>query len=503
MGFEGLPPELHSTLVKYLATKDLLALSRVSKRLHDVASSHLYAHIKITNSQQAFSCCNTLANSQYDYASHVRTFSVDDFPPWNYTEWHKRCFREWLIKGVHRMTNLMHFRCMLSGSFAQDMCAVLKERKTLVSLAISIPHYDPWVHDSLPPWSEDVLRPYFPLLTSFAFHYTNSRPPICPIYEKFLIHMIQAHHKHLRVLRLPEWLPLEYGYKLIPTHLKFDNLRSLTIQASALHYSFCEQMKNVTHLTYPKHEPSMDDRHIPSNAFPNLTHFSGSCRCVKDILSRNRPVRFLQFDGAIFDMEDADIFMEGSQPTWRDVFAAIKRFPESQGPVREFRFYIRSLRIAMLPKAINYLTSLHSITICLRSDIKDLDYLPKLGRKFFRDMPVLHTFLLSDEPFFVYRGKRFSIAEDIPKQRSILELWESYCPTLRRVSFTAAFVWDKLVVGNVDRDAGCENGVGGGDDEEGVRAGNGNGKAAKRRSNWVRSVGPRRKKMGFEEFEEY
>lgn len=70
--------------------------------------------------------------------------------------------------------------------------------------------------------------------------------------------------------------------------------------------------------------------------------------------------------------------------------------------------------------------------------------LKSLGRKLFKEMPRLHTFLLSDEPYYVFRGRRFSLAIDEIEQRKILTKWSKHCPTLSRASFTAAFIWDRI-----------------------------------------------------------
>ena len=70
--------------------------------------------------------------------------------------------------------------------------------------------------------------------------------------------------------------------------------------------------------------------------------------------------------------------------------------------------------------------------------------LKSLGRKLLRDMPKLHTLMISDEPYYVFRGRRFSFTSDDVAQRTILAKWSKHCPSLYRASFTANFIWDRI-----------------------------------------------------------
>ncbi|CAL1717461.1 unnamed protein product [Somion occarium] len=423
MSINALPAELIRRICELVNRRDLPAISRVSRRFNALSNSLIYTSITLTNSDKAFACCKTLATSPRDLAGCVRTFSVDDFPPWNFTDWHRRQFREWLVTSIRRMSNLLHFKCFLVGSFAQDMSIALSGHTSLRSLAVSLPHFDPWSDHYRPPWPESALKPLFPELESFAFTYSVPQGPICAMYLGFILHILRAHAGHLRCLHLPDWLSFDTILQVLPPDINLTALTSLTILSSALNPAVTERMPAVRSLTFPKYEP--DSSHA-------------------DVLNTERPLRYVHFDGAVFDMADTDIFTQGDPPQWSEVLAALKRFPRSTGPVRHLRFYICFLHISFLTKARPYITSLETLTICIRNNIKDLQKLKTLGRKLLKEMPKLHTLLLSDEPYYAFRGKRFTYAFDELSQKIVLTQWEKECPTLTSVSFTAAFVWNRI-----------------------------------------------------------
>jgi len=105
------------------------------------------------------------------------------------------------------------------------------------------------------------------------------------------------------------------------------------------------------------------------------------------------------------------------------------------------------MNVSVLPSLAPLIDNLQTLVICLNSQPKNISKLPGLGRRLLSQMPHLHTFLISDEPHFITHAKRFSYALDEPMQKSVLAKWLKYCPTLCRVSFTAAFMWEKKTEG--------------------------------------------------------
>lgn len=372
MSINHLPAELVRRVCELVPRQTLVSVARVSRLFNAVSSSLIYETITLTNSDKAFSCCRILATSPRNLAGCVQTFSIDDFPPWNFTDWHRRQFREWLITSIRNMDKLLHFRCMLIGSFAQDMSLALSQHKSLRSLAISFPHFDPWSDHHHQPWPEDALKPTFPYLESFTFTYSTSQGPLCPMYLDFILHILRAHSTHLRDLRLPDWLSLDNIHQLLPPDISLTSLTSLTILLSALDHSITQRLPNIRSLTFPKYEDFSDVSVLLRDAFPSLTHFSGSCLCFKEILGSERPLRYVFFDGAVLGMADADIFTQREPPQWRNIISAIKRFPRSTGPVRSLRFYVRSFHISSFLKTKPYILSLESLVICVRNNIKDV-----------------------------------------------------------------------------------------------------------------------------------
>lgn len=376
MNINKLPPELIRRICELVPQKHLPSLAKVSRFFNAISSSLIYQSITLTNSDKAFTCCRILATSSRNLAGCVQTFSIDDFPPWNFTDWHRRQFREWLITSIRKMANLLHFRCMLIGSFAQDMSLALSRHKSLRSLAISFPHFDPWGDHTHHPWPEDALKPTFPNLESFAFTYSTSQGPLCPMYLDFVLHILRTHTPHLRDLRLPDWLSQDNIHQIFPPDITLTALTSLTILHSALDNRITQRFPNLRSLTFPKYEDLPTDP-LPQDAFPELTHFSGSCLCFKDILVSGRPLRYVFFDGAVLGMADADIFTQREPPRWRDIVSAVKRFPRSTGPVRFLRFYVRSFHISSFLKTKSYLLTLESLVICVRNNVRDVRLLSK------------------------------------------------------------------------------------------------------------------------------
>ena len=370
MGINHLPPELICRICELVPRKHLASVARVSKLFNAVSSTLIYQTITLTNSDKAFICCRILATSPRNLAGYVQTFSIDDFPPWNFTDWHRRQFREWLITSINKMEKLLHFRCMLIGSFAHDMSMALSRRKSLRSLAISFPHYDPWATHSSPSWTEDAINPIFPNLESFAFTYSTSQGPLCPMYLDFILHILRAHATHLRDLRLPDWLSLDNIHQLFPPDVILPALTSLTILFSALDQEVVQHFPNLRSLTFPKFEDISNE--LPKNAFPHLLQFSGSCLCFKKIMTTDRPLHSVFFDGAVLDMADADIFTQREPPQWRDIVSAIKRFSRCTRPVRALRFYVRSFHVSPFLRAKPFIANLESLIICVRNNVKDV-----------------------------------------------------------------------------------------------------------------------------------
>ncbi|KAJ3491500.1 hypothetical protein NLI96_g629 [Meripilus lineatus] len=330
-------------------------------------------------------------------------------------------------------------------------------RSTLKSLAVSLPPVDQWTsHSPSDLWPHDPLRPVFPSLQAFEFNYLYERGPLGLLFERFTEHMLKRHAYQLKHLVFPAWITSDYFGVLVSSAIHFPNLESITIRSSALTMTIASQMPNLKSLTFPTFEPVTPS--IPPHSFPSLRRFSGSCRCFSDILTRERPITHVQFDGAVFDMEDASIFAEGAQPTWSDVFDAIKQFPMSSGPVHHLSFYVSSINLSALRKTLPYVRSLKSIVICLRSNPKDInkqhsahERFSQLGTCFLSRLPHLRSFLLSDEPKYAYRGKRFSHSRDEKMQRAVLRGYEASCPGLTQVAFTGTCVWEKTAPGEWTR----------------------------------------------------
>lgn len=468
-GILRLPPELTLRICQLLSChSDIAAVARVSKAFRAISTQFLYSFIVITNSQTAYHCCKTLASPSNDLASFIRSFTLEAFVPWNFGPQHHTFFRIALVGSVHRMKNLQHFRCMLPGSFGRDLCAALSPRSTLKSLAISLPSVDQWTsHPTHDAWPHNSLRPEFPLLETFEFDYLYERGPLGHMFECFIAHMLKRHASQLKNLILPSWMTVQYFGVLVSSAIHFPSLESVTIPSSALTTSIANQMPNLQSITFPV-ESLLHP--VPQDSFPHLCRFSGSCRAFPDILSIERPITHVQFDGAVFDMDDAGTFAEGAQRTWSEVLIALTHFPISSGPVKHLSFYVCSIKLGALRKALPYLRTLETLIVCVRSNPKDvstlfssaqhytkpstisvqvtkqypaLPRLVDLGARVFAKMPRLHTFLLSDEPKFVYRGKRFSYYRDEKMQRKVLKTYETSCPALTQVAFTAAYVWEK------------------------------------------------------------
>lgn len=372
IGIIRLPPELILRICQLLSSRaDIAIIALVSRTYRQIAIPFLHREIILTNSQSAYHCCSTLASPNNDFAEYVRSFTIEAFVPWKFGPHHHAFFRNALVCSIHKMKHLQHFRCLLPGSFGRDICAALSMRSTLKSLAVSLPPVDQWTsHSPSDLWPHDPLRPVFPSLQAFEFNYLYERGPLGLLFERFTEHMLKRHAYQLKHLVFPAWITSDYFGVLVSSAIHFPNLESITIRSSALTMTIASQMPNLKSLTFPTFEPVTPS--IPPHSFPSLRRFSGSCRCFSDILTRERPITHVQFDGAVFDMEDASIFAEGAQPTWSDVFDAIKQFPMSSGPVHHLSFYVSSINLSALRKTLPYVRSLKSIVICLRSNPKDV-----------------------------------------------------------------------------------------------------------------------------------
>ncbi|KAH8092579.1 hypothetical protein BXZ70DRAFT_445080 [Cristinia sonorae] len=444
----SLPSELILQICYSLDRKDLPAFARISRTTYAIAVTLLYRHITLTNSSAAYYCLASLAYSPQarDLAKYVFTFALESFVPWNFGQEQAVYFRTALNISVRRMVNIRSFRCMLGGYFGDDVAyELLPHANTLTSLSVSLPVVPPWMEANLPAWRRSGLTMRLPKLNTFEFEYAADRPPMCPMYDRFVRHILTAHACQLKSLKFPPWFTSEYFLDIVPQPVTFPCLESITLQASTISASVSTKIVTATSLTFPSFQPLIRPA-LPHFAFPNLTYFSGSCRVFPDILSASahRPIQTVQFDGAMLDMDDTAVLADPVQPKWSHALRAFRQFVYSSSQVKELSFYVQSLDAVALRKCLPFWGTLERVTICLRSDLKNFKKLLSLGKHLLASMPSLHTFYLSDEPFYVHRNKRFSFAHDHAFHLAVLDRWTKACPTLKRVSFTALRVWVRV-----------------------------------------------------------
>ncbi|KAL4246534.1 hypothetical protein ABKN59_009960 [Abortiporus biennis] len=451
----NLPTELILRTCQYMNDpKAIAAVARTCRMFRQIATPLLYRSIKLTNCQSAYACCQTLAaDSNQILAGYVISFEIGAFIMFNFTSQHHILFRRWLVWSIERMANLRNFACRLHGSFGPDMCFALSKRTSLMSLDISLPESDQPQYQEPPhkKWSHSALQPRFPRLLHFGFadvDETLSNRTLSPKYHQFVRHMLTSHRHSLRSIHIPCWIGREYCKLLIPPTLRLNVLHSLTIRASAINLHMLTQMPHVKVLSIPMYEyrglggggaVGIGDVSIPENVFPELETYNGPCRYFEYFV-RGRSIKRVQFDGSKDGFEEESVYAVNNQavPSWDDVDDAIQLLRKSNATVVHLSFYVKSMWFSDLYKdAIRRMYFLESLSISLREDPKDINRLEILGKKFFSRLPFLHTFLLSDEPFFGYKGSRFSFANDLKLQRACLAKWNKRRPSLVKVSFTA------------------------------------------------------------------
>ena len=373
-GISSLPSELILRICQLLPHEDLTAFARVNCTTNQITTPFLYRHITLTNSSTAYHCLATLADSpkDRDLARHVLSLAIESFLPWNFGPKQMIYFKRSLVRSIFRMVHIRSFRCMLAGSFGDDVADALSCRaKTLTSLSVSLPFVPPCDEARLS--RRDALGLRLPLLESFEFDYVLDRAPLCPLYERFVRNILTLHSSHLKHLKFPPLFTADYLLLVLPRQAAFPALESITLLSSAFTNQAALKLHTATALTFPFYELIARPA-LPSGSLPFLTTFSGSCRIFSDILnvSAPRPIRTVQFDGAAFDMEDTSIIVSESQPTWRNAFGAFLTFQNSTGPVRELSFYVRSVNVLAMKKCAPLWSSLESVTMCLRADPKSV-----------------------------------------------------------------------------------------------------------------------------------
>ncbi|TCD61727.1 hypothetical protein EIP91_008013 [Steccherinum ochraceum] len=462
-GLSLLPTELVHHIAQLLQRRDIPSFARTSRSTYFNTIPIVYRHITLTNSHSAYYCLATLADSskEHDLARHVLSFAIESFVTWNFGPQQFIYFRRSLLRSISRMIHVRSFRCMLAGSFGDDVALALSLRaNTLTSLAVSLPMVPPWLEAQLPAWRAEAFNMHLPNLHTFVFDCTSDRGGLCSLYERFVRHILTTHSTQLQTLVFPSWITSDDLLRLIPRDASFPVLDTLTIQASALSPHITHKFINVANLTLPSYEP-LSRPAFPQHDFPNLTIFAGSCRVLPSVLSPNqrRPIQKLYLDGAVLDMEDSDVYTQDNQPTWEVVLEGMKLLQHSKRPVEEVRFYVKKMKLGALKRCAPYWKTVESVTVCMRVDPKgSLSQVVLFGRSLILGISVKAGQFLLCKYFIpvilvlVSQPSASSVSEELPIRLAhmVKELDElphnlSDMPSINKVKNWYAQSFDELV----------------------------------------------------------
>jgi len=461
MSFSKLPVELCPEIFKHLSKHDLLLMIQLSKACALTAFPILYSNLDFSACQPAvcaekvFKCLAILATHPRDEIPRaVRILRIPEMDSRRVKQQEIMGFGLQLLgRSVVRMTNLRLYSCGLDMGLVPEVFQALSR---LPSLHIIDAAFATWPASGINTPITDTMSSETHSLRDFAFLTTISLQLSSILvqednfkdYMKHLIHDRSA--QLISITLLSSGIPSRRFISEILETNHFPSVSHLRVDYQAIFPRVISRFPKLRSLSLPLKDASSPDSFPTDLYMPHVEHISCDILYLQEVMKVAPKVRSLHFEGALFSGAPPPRRGVSRWDRWSRMLEELSAIPmeETAGPIRELALPLTTINFSELSSAKPHFVNIETLLLCALRDLEGLECLNDLGNDLFSGMPKLHTFLLSDDhrAMFTIRDSErrpFEIASDIGRQREALKAWEPFCPTLRRVSFTAQSEWNK------------------------------------------------------------
>ncbi|RDX41905.1 hypothetical protein OH76DRAFT_1489093 [Lentinus brumalis] len=450
-----LPVELLRLICDAADRSDLYSIALSNKTWNEIATPALYSTIDLQVFHAIYLCVRSLASAparnamRRDLAGFVETLSLRDPDSWaGMSTFYGKLLSVIGRRLAHALPRMWRLRSITYRIGVADTVPLFT---TLVSGAfqyireVDLELYCPYplmgaleADSEVSPVAVGVKG-----LTTLKLYWSGDA--YRSTYKSFMSSLLKANYRTLRKLTvLPDHGPLQPALQSISS---FPALKELEAPVYILSMPAFEDTSRIRRLTVEW----WDVVELASTTLPNLEEVACTPEQLREFLPEDaqhrRPISTVMLDqvryertrsGGEFQCEEHE-----AAHGWDDVLCpALHRLRFSAASLARLGVAAEELSVSALLDLLPLLENLEYLLIVLQNTPRR-EQLSGVAR-LLGSMPRLHTFLLSDGlSRTIGNGCPFEFADSEDFQRLILDDYDLYSSSLRRLAFTTEFEWER------------------------------------------------------------